>query len=178
MTTNTTTSTTTSFIQRHIGTAIMVVLLAVCAVSLRCLSTTRHRTPLRAPQQGAAVRNRRKGRGNRYRRVTLTEKAAERTGIETAAVRGGTVPKVLPALSPSLTAPSGTTPRVAAFVYTVTAPLSYIRAPITVDGVEGDQAILSAGPEAGTEIVTQGVAELYGAETGPEITRALEGRKG
>ena len=39
-------------------------------------------------------------------------------------------------------------------------------AEITVDRVEGDQAFLSSGPAAGTEIVTQGAAELYGAETG------------
>jgi hypothetical protein len=53
-----------------------------------------------------------------------------------------------------------------AFVYAVTGPLSYVRAPITVDYVDGDSAILSDGPSSGTEVVAVGVAELYGAETG------------
>ena len=99
--------------------------------------------------------------------VTLVEKAAERTGIETASVteagavrEGSSGTLAVPYSSLWYDAKGG------AFVYVVTAPLSYVRAPITVDYVEGDQAILSAGPEAGTEIVTQGVAELYGAESG------------
>jgi hypothetical protein len=99
--------------------------------------------------------------------VTLTEKAAERTGVATAAVtEAGAVRE---GSSGTLAVPYSSIwydAKGNSFVYVVTAPLSYIRAPITVDYVEGDQAILSAGPEAGTEIVTQGVAELYGAETG------------
>jgi hypothetical protein len=42
----------------------------------------------------------------------------------------------------------------------------YVRQPIVIDYIEGDLAILSEGPEVGTKIVTVGVAELYGAESG------------
>jgi hypothetical protein len=46
------------------------------------------------------------------------------------------------------------------------APNTYAREPITVDFIEGDRAVLTAGPAAGTVIVTVGAAELYGTETG------------
>ena len=52
------------------------------------------------------------------------------------------------------------------WVFTNPEPLVYVRAPITVDYIEGDLAVLSEGPPAGTEIVTAGASELYGAETG------------
>ena len=105
--------------------------------------------------------------GSDLSRVTLTEKAAERVSIQTAAVteaqevREGSSGKLAVPYSAILYDAKGNS-----FVYTVTGPLTYVRAPITIDYVEGDQAILSDGPSSGTEVVTLGVAELYGAETG------------
>ncbi len=52
------------------------------------------------------------------------------------------------------------------WVYTKPEPLVFVRQPITIDYIDGDQAILSEGPAAGTEVVTVAGAELYGAETG------------
>lgn len=52
------------------------------------------------------------------------------------------------------------------WVYVSPEPLTYHREPIAVDYVEGDMAVLRDGPPAGTEVVTVGVAELYGADTG------------
>ena len=52
------------------------------------------------------------------------------------------------------------------WVYTAPEPLVFVRQPITIDYIEGDLAILSEGPEAGTAVVTVGAAELFGAETG------------
>ena len=51
-------------------------------------------------------------------------------------------------------------------VYVTTAPNVYIRQPITVHHIEGDRAVLTAGPAAGTAVVSVGAAELYGTETG------------
>jgi hypothetical protein len=51
-------------------------------------------------------------------------------------------------------------------MYISPAPLTYVREPITVDYIEGDMVVLVDGPAAGTEVVTVGVAELYGADTG------------
>lgn len=54
----------------------------------------------------------------------------------------------------------------ATWVYTSPEPLVFVRYPIVVDYIEGDQAYLVEGPPAGTEVATVGVAELYGADTG------------
>ncbi len=52
------------------------------------------------------------------------------------------------------------------WTYTSTEPLVFVRQPITIDYIEGDLAFLSEGPPAGTVVVTVGVAELYGLDTG------------
>lgn len=52
------------------------------------------------------------------------------------------------------------------WTYTNPQPLTFVREPITVDYIEGELAVLSAGPPIGTTVVTVGVAELYGTETG------------
>jgi hypothetical protein len=92
--------------------------------------------------------------------LTLSEKAAQRLGVETAEVGA---------------AGSGTSIPYAAIVYDAQGktwtyvneqPLVYKRAEITVDDISGDTARLSAGPPAGTQVVTTGAAELYGAEIG------------
>ena len=44
--------------------------------------------------------------------------------------------------------------------------LAFVRQSITVDYIEDDLAFLTEGPPVGTELVTVGAAELYGAETG------------
>lgn len=50
------------------------------------------------------------------------------------------------------------------WVYTSPEALTYVRHPITIDYIENDLAVLSDGPPAGTNVVTVGVAELFGAE--------------
>jgi hypothetical protein len=52
------------------------------------------------------------------------------------------------------------------WIYTNPAPLTFVRAPISIDRIEGDQAFISQGLETDAPIVTVGVAEIYGAETG------------
>jgi hypothetical protein len=52
------------------------------------------------------------------------------------------------------------------WVYTSPQPLVYVRAPIVVDYIDGDLAVLSEGPPADTEVVTAGASELFGAEAG------------
>jgi hypothetical protein len=45
-------------------------------------------------------------------------------------------------------------------------PLTYVRHSIVVDYIDGDMAVLLEGPTVGAEVVTHGVAELWGAESG------------
>jgi hypothetical protein len=101
--------------------------------------------------------------GSALSQVTLTQDAAQRLGLETAPVRkaAGTG-KVVPFGAVMYDAQG------AAWVYTVRAERSYLRAPIVVDRVVGDQAYLRDGPAAGTDVVTVGVPELYGSEYGVE----------
>ena len=54
----------------------------------------------------------------------------------------------------------------ATWVYTNPEGKVYLRQPVKVDYIKGQLAYLSEGPAAGTSVVTRGVAELYGAETG------------
>lgn len=97
-------------------------------------------------------------------RLTLTPKAVERLGIQTAPVREETVAgkrrKVVPYGAVLYLADGKTS------VYVTSAANVYVREPITVDHIEGDRAILSAGPAVGTVVVSVGAAELYGTETG------------
>lgn len=51
-----------------------------------------------------------------------------------------------------------------AWVYTRVAPLTFVRAPIVIDEVDGDTAVLTSGPPAGTKIVSVGGEELLGTE--------------
>lgn len=102
--------------------------------------------------------------GSDFKRVILTEKAAERLDIQTASVReeqiNGANRKVVPYAS-VIYGTHGET-----WLYTKIAPLTFVRAAITVDFIEDDRAILIDGPFVGTEVVRVGVAELFGTETG------------
>jgi hypothetical protein len=109
--------------------------------------------------------------GTGLKRVTLTQEAATRLGVETVPLRqepvaprsgkGGKQSRKLAPYAAVIYDVNG-----AAWVYTMPQPLSYVRQRVTVDHVEGDVAVLSQGPGVGTAVVTQGVAELYGTEIG------------
>jgi len=53
-----------------------------------------------------------------------------------------------------------------AWVYEQTSPQHYSRKRVRLDRVVDDMAVLASGPAAGTKVVTDGVAEIYGAEFG------------
>jgi hypothetical protein len=95
-------------------------------------------------------------------RVTLTEEAAKRLDIQTAAIRdmeiGGAQRKVIP-YAAVLYDTEGNT-----WTYSSPDPLVFVRHKITVDRIEGEMAVLSDGPAAGTSVVTVGAQELYGSE--------------
>lgn len=52
------------------------------------------------------------------------------------------------------------------WVYVNPEPLHYLRVPVEVDYIQGDQVVLLDGPAAGTTVVTIGVPELHGTDTG------------
>jgi hypothetical protein len=101
------------------------------------------------------------------KRVRLTERAAERLGIETAQVREEAVTiadksvqrKVIP-YGAIIYDTKGQT-----WTFTNPEPLVFVRQSVTVERISGDKVILSEGPPVGTTVVTVGSAELMGAES-------------
>jgi hypothetical protein len=91
--------------------------------------------------------------GSDVARVTLSEDAARRLDITTApiaALGGGSARTAMP---------------YAAVLYDPNPePLVFVRSPITVVTIDGNRAVLSSGPAAGTQVVTVGAAELLGTE--------------
>jgi hypothetical protein len=100
--------------------------------------------------------------GTDLNRLTLTEKAAERLGLETAPVltqQIDGVDRIVMPYAALLYDPSGK-----AWAYVNVEPLVFVRQAITVDFITGDEAVLSEGLEAGAAVVTLGATELYGSE--------------
>lgn len=52
------------------------------------------------------------------------------------------------------------------WVYTVSGEHRFVRARVALEWIDGDAAVLSAGPEAGARVVVDGAAELFGTEFG------------
>lgn len=113
--------------------------------------------------------------GTDLRRVVLLPRAAERLGIETAPVGAGSPAAVRLASDAGTGAAARTVvpysavlydTQGAAWVYTNPEPLVFVRARVRVGSINGDQAVLTDGPPAGTIIVTVGGAELLAAELG------------
>jgi hypothetical protein len=105
-------------------------------------------------------------KGSDVQRLVLTEKAVQRIGIETAPIgesapSGGGPQRRVVAYSALIYDPNG-----GASVYTNPEPRIFVRAPVTVDGVVGEQAVLTDGPPPGTAIVTVGATELFGIDSG------------
>lgn len=101
--------------------------------------------------------------GDNPRIETVTEDAAKRLDLQTAEVQDmmvdGAQQRVIP-YAAILYDTEGAT-----WVYlNKDGPLTFVRHPVTVKDIKGDQAFLSDGPPSGSTIVTVGATELYGAE--------------
>ncbi len=99
--------------------------------------------------------------GSDFNSVTLTERAMERLGIQTATVSevsNSPLRKIVP-YAALLYGPEGQT-----WVFTNPQPRFFVRYVVDVDYIKGDTVFLNDGPPVGTKVATVGVAELYGAE--------------
>jgi hypothetical protein len=96
--------------------------------------------------------------GDARMRLTLTQSAADRLGLETEVVRRNAGRKVVP-YSALLYDERGQT-----WVYTSPSELTFVRAPVVVEEIRGDVAVLDSGPAVGVRVATVGVAELFGTE--------------
>lgn len=102
--------------------------------------------------------------GSELHRITVSARAATRLAIETAEVTEepmeGGMTIVVPHAAVFWDAAGQ------AWTYTNPEQRVFVRAAVSVARIDGDTAILSDGPAAGTPIVVVGAAELWGAETG------------
>ena len=107
-----------------------------------------------------------KEEGTSLSRVRLEQRVFDRIRIKTSTVReverfGGDTARKIVDYSAIVYEPKGDTA-----VYTNPSPLVFVRQPVKVDYIEGDVAVLTEGPAAGTAVVTVGTAELLGMEFG------------
>jgi hypothetical protein len=102
--------------------------------------------------------------GTELNRLTLTPRAAERLDIQTFPVVeeqvDGAPHKIIPYAAVIYDLKGD------AWAYINPEPLTYVRQPLTIAYIDGAKVVLLDGPPAGTEVVTVGVAELYGTDTG------------
>ena len=101
--------------------------------------------------------------GSQAARLQLTDRAVQRLGIVTQPVRqtraaGQPAHEVIPYAAVVYDTDGST------WTYVNTAARTYERKPVTVTEIDGAIALLSAGPSAGTPVVTVGGAELLGTE--------------
>jgi hypothetical protein len=94
--------------------------------------------------------------------VTFTEEGAERVDLATAIAQPSGPYTAVP-YAALIYDGQGVT-----WVYTNAKPLTFLRAKVVVDRVEGDVVLLSDGVLPGTAVVTVGAIEVYGAELGIE----------
>lgn len=92
-------------------------------------------------------------------KVHLEDGAADRLGLETAEVARNGKGLMVPD-DAVFVDPEGTW-----WVYTRPEPNVYVRHEIQIDEQRNGRSLLSSGPEVGTDVVTVGVAELYGIES-------------
>ena len=99
-------------------------------------------------------------------KLTLTEKAVERIGVLTTSVEseaatesGGEDKQLIVPYGAILYDAHGHN-----WVYTNPEPLVFLRHEVKINQIKDNQVYLAEGPPAGTKVVTQGAAELYGTE--------------
>jgi hypothetical protein len=133
-----------------------VALLSSVAVLSACGHTATVAAPSETPVQLTAVA------GSDLKSVTLSEQSEARLAIsitQVAAAEGAPAGQLQVPYSAIVYDESGGT-----WVFTPTAPRTYLRQPVTVDHIAGSVAVLSAGPAVGTPVVAVGSQELLGAE--------------
>jgi uncharacterized protein YceK len=134
------------------------VLVLACAASVGLSGCATVKTTTAPAGQAASTMEK---AGPDLNRLTLTDKAVERLGVTTVKVAKGEGSPLQVPYSALIYDANGKT-----WVYTNPEPRTYIRAAVTVDKIADNKVQLRSGPPAGTDVVTVGAAELFGAEFG------------
>lgn len=117
--------------------------------------------------------------GEQVKKVTLTQRAAERLNIKTVQVTDAAGGQAQPADQAQAAEQAAGQPRKvlpysavlygvegSTWVYTMPSRLAYVRQRVVVADIKADKAVLTEGPATGTAVVTEGAALLYGTELG------------
>jgi hypothetical protein len=130
----------------------LALLVAGCGPTARAQETAPNETPSRVEPIA----------GTELSRVILTDEAARRIDLQTQQVRTQNIEGVERLVIPYAAVIYDT--EGTAWAYTNPQPLTFVRHAVEIESIEGDAAILSDGPPAGTQVVVVGTPELYGAE--------------
>jgi hypothetical protein len=95
----------------------------------------------------------------KIKKITLTPKAAERLGILIDEVRADPSGRLIVPYASILYDLSGK-----AWVYISAEPLTFVRGPVEIDTIKGDNVYLSDGPPVGTKVLAAGVPQVFGTE--------------
>ena len=98
---------------------------------------------------------------SKIKKVTLTERAAERLGILLDEVRADPSGRLIVPYASVLYDLTGKT-----WVYIATEPLSFVRGPVEIETIKGENVYLRDGPTVGTKVLASGVPQVFGTEVG------------
>ena len=134
------------------------VLVLVCAASIGLSGCATVKTAAAPAGQAASTMEK---AGPDLNKLTLTDKAVERLGVTTVKVTKGEGSPLQVPYGALVYDANGKT-----WVYTTPGPRTYLRAAVTVEKIADNKVQLQSGPPVGTDVVTVGAAELFGAEFG------------
>lgn len=137
---------------RRLGIAVVVA--AACAALTACQEVTASERVFRSESKVTAIEG-----DDEHKMVTLTQRGVDQIGLETGVV-GGTEDEMFIPYSALLYAADGEH----GYVYSNPEGRSYKRHDVTIVRIDGDRVIISDGPPLGSKVVTQGVAQIHGAE--------------
>jgi hypothetical protein len=145
-----------------VGRLVLTFLVVVAVATAVTLSVRAYPTASETPAAASDASRVETVVGSDSHRVILTAEAAGRLGIKTGQIQAAQ-PGGHPSIpySAVLYDADGS-----AWTYTSPEPLAFVRQKLTIDTIQGDLAMLTDGPPAGTAVVTVGAPELYGTEFG------------
>jgi hypothetical protein len=132
---------------------ILAAAISVAVLATPCVSALAAETTGTAPARVEATAD------AKIKKITLTPKAAERLGILIDEVRADPSGRLIVPYASVLYDLSGK-----AWVYISAEPLSFVRGPVEIDTIKGDNVYLTDGPPVGTKVLAAGVPQVFGTE--------------
>jgi hypothetical protein len=133
--------------------SILPAAMSVAILATPCVSALAAETIGAAPARVEATTD------AKIKKITLTPKAAERLGILIDEVRADPSGRLIVPYASVLYDLSGK-----AWVYISAEPLTFVRGPVEIDTIKGDNVYLTDGPPVGTKVLAAGVPQVFGTE--------------